>query len=165
MPPEITSAAMTTEWEQRLKAIERGEEDPDAFLAGIQKMLREMTRTAKPVPDMAKRFPTKRTRVGVCPVCGAPVAEFSSKGFFCENRICKFAIWKDNRFFTGKGKEVTKELVSELLEKRRVDMTGLVSEKTGKVYDATVLLSTDNEGRARFKLAFPKDDKDKEKEV
>ena len=165
MPPEITSAAMTAEWEQRLKAIERGEEDPDAFLAGIQEMLREMTRTAKPVPDMAKRFPTKRTRVGVCPVCGAPVAEFSGKGFFCENRICKFAIWKDNRFFTGKGKEVTKELVTELLEKRRVDMTGLVSEKTGKVYDATVLLSTDSEGRARFKLAFLKDDKDKEKEV
>ena len=165
MPPEITSVAMTAEWEQRLKAIERGEEDPDAFLAGIQEMLREMTRTAKPVPDMAKRFPTKRTRVGVCPVCGAPVAEFSGKGFFCENRICKFAIWKDNRFFTGKGKEVTKELVSELLEKRRADMTGLLSEKTGKVYDATVLLSTDSEGRARFKLAFPKDDKDKEKEV
>ena len=165
MPPEITSTAMTAEWEQRLKAIERGEEDPDAFLAGIQEMLREMTHTAKPVPDMAKRFPTKRTRVGVCPVCGAPVAEFSGKGFFCENRICKFAIWKDNRFFTGKGKEVTKELVSELLEKRRVDMTGLVSEKTGKVYDATVLLFTDSEGRARFKLAFPKDDKDKEKEV
>ena len=165
MPPEITSAAMTAEWEQRLKAIERGEENPDAFLAGIQEMLREMTRIAKPVPDMAKRFPTKHTRVGVCPVCGAPVAEFSGKGFFCENRICKFAIWKDNRFFTGKGKEVTKELVSELLEKRRVDVTGLVSEKTGKVYDATVLLFTDSEGRARFKLAFPKDDKDKEKEV
>ena len=46
---------------------------------------------------------------------------------------------------------MTKELVSELLEKRRVDMTGLVSEKTGKVYDATVLLFTDSEGRARFK--------------
>ena len=60
---------------------------------------------------------------------------------------------------------MTKELVTELLEKRRVDMTGLVSEKTGKVYDATVLLSTDSEGRARFKLAFLKDDKDKEKEV
>ena len=165
MPPEITSATMTAEWEQRLKAIERGEENADDFLAGIQDMLREMTRTAKPVPDMAKRFPSKRARVGVYPVCGAPVAEFPVRGFLCENRICKFAIWKDNRFFTGKGKEVTKELVSALLNKGQVEMTGLVSEKTGRVYDATVLLSTDEEGRARFKLAFPKDDKDKEKEV
>lgn len=164
IPPEITSATMTAEWEQRLKAIERGIESPDDFMNDIHDMLREMVRSAKPVAGMAQYFPGKHPRIGICPVCGAPVSD-NPKGFFCENRLCNFGIWKDNRFFTSKGKEITKEIVSTLLEKGKIDMTGLVSEKTGKVYDATILLVTTEEGKARFKLSFPKDDKDKEKEV
>ena len=35
IPDEIQSPAMTAEWEQRLKLIERGEDDPDAFMTGI----------------------------------------------------------------------------------------------------------------------------------
>jgi len=161
MPPEITSAMMTAEWEQRLKAIEHGEETPDHFMNDIHEMLHTMTRNAKPVPGMARFFPGKYARVGLCPVCAAPVSD-NPKGFFCENRLCSFGIWKDNRFFTGKGKNITKGIVSTLLDKRRIDMKGLVSEKTGKVYDATVLLMTNEEGKARFKLEFP--DKEKAEE-
>ena len=161
MPDEITSAQMTAEWEQRLKAIERGEENPDSFMNAIHDMLRNMARNAKPVSNMAQLFPGKYLRVGSCPVCGAPVAD-NPKGFFCENRLCGFAIWKDNRFFTEKGKEITKEMVSELLAYGQMDMKGLVSKKTGKQYDATVLLETNEEGKARFKLMFPEKNKEDE---
>ncbi len=127
----------------------------------IHEMLRFMTRNAKPVPNMAQLFPGKYLRVGSCPVCGAPVAD-NPKGFFCENRLCGFAIWKDNRFFTEKGKEITKEMVSTLLAFGQMDMKGLVSKKTGKQYDATVLLETNEEGKARFKLMFPEKNKEDE---
>lgn len=161
MPDEITSALMTAEWEQRLKAIERGEENPESFMNAIHDMLRNMVSNAKPVSNMAQLFHGKYMRVGSCPVCGAPVAD-NPKGFFCENRLCGFAIWKDNRFFVEKGKEITREIVSTLLAFRRMDMKGLVSKKTGKQYDATVLLVINEKGKARFKLEFPEK---KEKEV
>ena len=163
-PDILKSPLLTAEWEQRLKAIERGEEQPDVFLSQIADLLKEMCQTGKPVANMEQYFPTKRQRLGSCPVCGAPVAVYP-RGYFCENRICPFAIWRDNRFFTAKKKNITKELVSTLLEKKQADMTGLYSEKTGKLYNARVLLETDQEGHARFRREYPRREQKKDKEV
>ncbi len=164
VPDILKSPLLTAEWEQRLKAIERGEEQSDVFLSQIADLLKEMCKTGKPVSNMEQYFPTKRQRAGSCPACGAPVAVYP-RGYFCENRICSFAIWKDNRFFTTKKKNITKELVSTLLEKKQADMTDLYSEKTGKLYSARVLLETDQEGHARFKLEYPQHEQKKDKEV
>ena len=46
-------------------------------------------------------FPSGRPVVGKCPRCGADVTE-SKNGYFCERRSCKFGLWRDNRFLTGK---------------------------------------------------------------
>ena len=163
-PEILKSPILTAEWEQRLKAIERGEEEPAVFLEQISELLKDMCQTAKPVTNMEQVFPSKRERVGTCPSCGAPVSVYP-RGYFCENRICPFAIWKDNRFFTTKKKNISKELVAALLDKGQADMTDLYSEKTGKLYNAKVLLETDQEGRARFKLQYPQQAKKKENEV
>ena len=163
-PDILKSPLLTAEWEQRLKAIEHGAEEPAVFLAQIADLLKEMCKEAKPVPDAESFFPSRRERVGSCPACGAPVAVYP-RGFFCENRICPFAIWKDNRFFTTKKKNVTRELAATLLEKRQADLTDLYSEKTGKLYNAQVLLETDQDGRARFRLEYPQREPKKEKEV
>ena len=164
VPDMLKSPLLTAEWEQRLKAIELGEEQPAVFLAQIADLLKDMCQTGKPVSNMEQYFPTKRQRLGSCPACGAPVAVYP-RGYFCENRISPFAIWKDNRFFTTKKKNITKELVSTLLEKKQADMTDLYSEKTGKLYNARVLLETDQEGHARFKLEYPQHEHKKENEV
>ena len=163
-PDILKSPLLTAEWEQRLKAIEHGAEEPAVFLAEIADLLKEMCKEGKPVPDAESIFPSKRERIGSCPACGAPVAVYP-RGFFCENRICPFAIWKDNRFFTTKKKNVTKELVSTLLEKKQADLTELYSEKTGKLYNAQVLLETDQDGRARFRLEYPQRGQKKDQEV
>ena len=154
VPNNIQSPEMTADWEQRLKAIEHGQDSAEAFLMDIQSMLLDLMQSAAPVDNFQQLFPSKRPSVGTCPVCGSAVT-IREKGYFCENRTCHFAIWKDNRFFTGKGKEVTKELVTELLASREAKLTGLRSEKSGKTYDATVHLDVDPEGRARFTLSFP----------
>ena len=92
--------------------------------------------------------------MGVCPRCGAPVYE-GKKGFFCDNRECSFALWKDNRFFSSKKKSITKSVAAALLKEGRISMSGLYSEKTGKTYDAEVILDDTGGKYVNFKLEFP----------
>ena len=92
--------------------------------------------------------------MGACPRCGASVYE-GKKGFFCDNRDCSFALWKDNKFFSGKKKSITKPVAAALLKEGRVSMSGLYSEKTGKTYDAVVLLDDTGGKYVNFRLEFP----------
>jgi DNA topoisomerase-3 len=75
-------------------------------------------------------------------------------GFFCDNRACAFALWKDNRFFSAKKKTLDKKIAAALLKEGRVFLSGLFSEKTGKTYDATVLLDDTGGKYVNFKLEF-----------
>jgi len=77
-------------------------------------------------------------------------------GFFCENRSCGFALWKNNKFFSARKKELTKPIVSALLKKGRVSISGLYSEKTGKTYDADIILDDAGGPYVNFKLEFSK---------
>ena len=153
LPDQIQSPSMTAEWEHRLKEIERGGLEPDAFLSEIAAMLTELTGRYEAVKDAAVLFPSDKESLGKCPRCGASVVEIS-KGFVCENRDCGFAIWKENKFFTAKKKKLTKALVTELLSTGRARLTGCYSEKTGKTYDATVVLDDTGGKYVSFKLEF-----------
>jgi DNA topoisomerase-3 len=77
------------------------------------------------------------------------------KGFFCEGRECGFALWKENCFFAAKKKKLTKAAASALLKEGRVSMSGLYSEKTGRTYDAVVVLDDTGGKYVNFKLEFP----------
>lgn len=153
LPEQLQSPQLTAEWEHRLKEIEGGALDPGDFLDGIAAMLRELVQTYKAVEGAEVLFPSDRERVGTCPRCGGAVTE-SKKGFFCENRECRFALWKDSRFFTAKKKTLTKTIAAALLKDGRARLTGCFSEKTGKTYDATVVLDDDGGKYVNFRLEF-----------
>ena len=95
--------------------------------------------------------------IGKCPRCGKSVVE-GKKSFFCEGYYdrppCGFALWKNDRFFTSKRKELTKKTVAALLKDGRVHMTDLFSEKKGVLYDATVVMDDDGGKFVHFKLDF-----------
>ena len=152
LPEQLQSPQLTAEWEHRLKEIEHGEIAPDSFMGGIAAMLNELVQTYKPIPGTEVLFPSGREAVGKCPRCGAEVTE-SQKGFFCENRACSFVLWKNSRFFTAKKKALTKSLAAALLKNGRAPLKGCYSEKTGKTYDAVVLLEDDGQ-RTGYKLVF-----------
>ena len=152
LPEQLQSPQLTAEWEHRLKEIERGEIAPDSFMDGIAAMLHELVQTYKPIPGTEVLFPSGREAVGQCPRCGAEVTE-SPKGFFCENRDCSFVLWKNSRFFAAKKKALTKSLAAALLKNGRAPLKGCYSEKTGKTYDAVVLLEDDGQ-RTGYKLVF-----------
>ena len=152
LPEQLQSPLLTTEWEHRLSEIERGELAPEDFMGGIAAMLKELVGTYQVIKGTEYLFTPPREVVGKCPRCGGDVAELQ-KGFFCQTESCKFAIWKNNKWWELKRKQPTKAIVTALLKDGRAHVTGLYSEKTGKTYDATVVLEDD--GRyANFKLAF-----------
>lgn len=159
LPDVIKSPALTAEWESMLKQVERGEMTADAFMEGIAGLIRDLIRqNTAPDPAYSSLFGSKnaanREAVGTCPRCGGAVYE-GKKGFFCENEACAFALWKENRFFSSKKKTITKTVAAALLKEGRVSMSGLFSEKTGKTYDAVVVLDDTGEKYVNFKLQFP----------
>lgn len=58
-----------------------------------------------------------------------------------------------NYWWAAKKKQPTKAVVTALLKDGRARITGCYSEKTGKTYDATVVLEDDGQ-YANFKLEF-----------
>ena len=154
LPEQLQSPLLTAEWEHRLKEIERGETDADAFLAGIGELVSSLVRECAPVEGAETLFPSGRPVVGKCPRCGADVTE-SKNGYFCERRSCKFGLWRDNRFLTAKKISLTKKMASSLLTDGRTYASGIYSEKTGKTYDAFIVLEDDGT-KSSYRLEFGK---------
>lgn len=152
LPEQLQSPLLTAEWEYRLGEIEREQLAPEEFLDGISTMLKDLVGTYQVIKGTEYLFAPPREVVGKCPRCGGEVAELQ-KGFFCQNEGCKFAIWKNNKWWELKRKQPTKAIVTALLKDGRAHVTGLYSEKTGKTYDATVVLEDDGK-YANFKLEF-----------
>ena len=158
LPETLTSAKLTAEWEQKLLAVQSGELDGGAFMDGIAAFARSIVSDNKaPKTEFMSLFadakkPTSEP-LGVCPRCGAPVRE-GIKGFFCDSRDCGFKLWRASKFWTAKKKPLTAAIVAPLLKDGRVALKGLFSEKTGKKYDATVILNDTGDGFVNFKLQF-----------
>lgn len=153
VPEEIHSPLLTAEWEQKLKQVEQGELNPETFMSDIKALVREVVDNAQPVQESHVLFPDERQNIGTCPHCGSAVVE-GKKGFYCSNRECAFVLWKDNRFFAAKRKTLTASIAAALLKEGRVFVKGMYSEKTGKSYDATIVLDDTGEQYVNFKLEF-----------
>lgn len=150
MPEEIQSADMTADWETKLLRVERGEMEPETFMTEINDMISSLVNTTEAVKGASALM--KNKMIGVCPNCGANVVE-REKGWFCESNPCRFVLWKDNAFFKRLGKRMDAHVADKLLRDGRIRLKDCKSTK-GKVYNATVLLSTEADGRSKFSLEF-----------
>jgi DNA topoisomerase-3 len=153
MPEAIQSPTMTAEWEQKLIEVEKQNFEAEEFMTEIQEMLTELIQTYEIVKDAEVLMHPAYEPVGQCPACGADVIE-KSKGFFCSNNACKFALWKENRFMDSLSKKMTKQIAVSLLKDGRCHLKKCRSIKTGKTYDTTLVLSTNENGQASFSLDF-----------
>ena len=150
MPEEIQSPEMTADWETKLLQIERSEMEPSEFMTEIKEMISSLVTTTEAAKGANALM--KNKIIGVCPNCGKPVVE-REKGWFCENRKCRFVLWKDNAFFKRLGKRLDSHVADKLLRDGRVRLKDCKSAK-GKTYNATVLLGTEPDGRSKFSLEF-----------
>ena len=155
MPENLKSAGLTAEWENRLLLMERGELNGEQFMEGIVTMLEEILNGCRKIPEEERnRFQTAKELIGKCPVCGSDIFE-GKRNFYCSNRQCDFALWKDNRFLEGMEKKLDKKMAKELLDKACTHVKGLYSKKKDTRFDADLLMTLEN-GKPRFHLEFPK---------
>ena len=157
LPDALTSAKLTAEWEHRLSMVQRGELSESEFMDGITAFIKAIvSENNAPKPEYAQLFSDNKTQnesLGLCPRCSAAIRE-SSKGFFCDTQSCGFKLWKASKFWTTKKKPLTAAIVSALLKDGRVGVKGLHSERTGKKYDAVVVLDDSGGEYVNFKMEF-----------
>ena len=159
IPEKLTSPKLTAEWENELSRIAKGEASETVFMSGIIRMTTDLVDAY--TPSMASKAfmnskKQKREVIGVCPRCGSEVYE-NEKSFYCSNRDCKFAMWKNDYFFKNKRKNFTKTIARSLLKKGYVDVKGLYSDKTTKTYDARIVLDVSGTGKVKYNLDFNKE--------
>ena len=100
----LKSAAMTGEWEAKLKKIEHNAYDPDQFMAEIIQFTQKLKdESAKPLYDDSK--------LGDCPICKQPIIE-GRQGYGCSHwkEGCKFVLWKQAygvNYHPGNGVPIT----------------------------------------------------------
>ena len=153
VPEQIQSPSMTADWEEKLLKIEHGEYDGDAFMGEISSMVSGLVKTYEAVKGADVLMQPERKVIGSCPACGSDVCE-TAKGWFCRDKNCKFALWKENRFFQTLGKQMTEELAKQLVNQGKARLTHCYSKKSGRYYDTTVHVETGEDGAAAFKLEF-----------
>ncbi len=154
MPEQIQSPSMTAEWEQKLLGVERDEYEAADFMDGISGMIAGLVATYEKAKG-ADALMSRNKVIGTCPHCGSEVLE-KQKGWFCSNSECRFILWKDNAYFTKIGKRLTSQIVEKLLKDGRARLKDCKSQKTGKTYNADILLSTEADGRPQFSMEFDK---------
>ena len=155
MPEYLKSAVMTAEWENQLLMMEKGQITDTQFMGEITSLVRKILEVCREIPEEERRrFQTAREVIGKCPVCGCDVFE-GKQNFYCSNRQCDFALWKENRFLGSMEKNLDKKMAGELLDKACTHVKGLYSKKKDMKFDADLLLTLED-GKPRFHLEFPK---------
>lgn len=155
MPEYLKSAVMTAEWENQLLMMEKGQITDTQFMGEITSLVRKILEVCREIPEEERRrFQTAREVIGKCPVCGCDVFE-GKQNFYCSNRQCDFALWKENRFLGSMEKTLDKKMAVELLDKACTHVKGLYSRKKDIKFDADLLLTLED-GKPRFHLEFPK---------
>jgi DNA topoisomerase-3 len=97
----------------------------------------------------------KKESIGECPRCRSEVYE-GQKSFYCSNKECSFCLWKNNRLLESQGKKMDKASAKKFLAKGKVHFKDLHSAKSGKSYEATIVMVDSGDGNVGFQMEFPK---------
>jgi DNA topoisomerase-3 len=159
LPDAIKSAELTAEWEHKLEKIKKGGMSDADFMNEIAVFIGDVIKsnsTANPEYTGLFSSVSQYAAVGNCPKCGGIVRD-SYNTFVCENRDCTFKIFKRDSFFAAAKKELTAEIVSEILKNGRVKVDGLYSKKKNRLYGAVLVLK--DTGGEFMKFDFEKKNK------
>ncbi len=123
----------------------------------ISQHLKDLVRTYRAASETPGELALNPENIGPCPRCWDQVLE-GERRFFCQNKTCTFALWKDNRFFKDKKKVLTREIAAALLQEGGILMKNLYSPKTQKTYDARIIIEDTGGKYVNFRLEFSPSD-------
>lgn len=153
MPEQIQSPSMTADWEEKLLLIERKEYSSEEFMQEIRDVIFHLVRHYEVIQDAEVLMAKEPDSIGKCPICGSPVTN-RPKGYFCADKECHFALWKNNRYFESIGKKLTDSVAESLLNSGKIKLKGCKSAKTGRTFDAMLLMEVDETGKINFSMEF-----------
>lgn len=144
------SKEKTVETSIALKAINRNEISIEAALDEAKSYFARVLDKSIEIPkapfEQGKKINGKvvvREKIATCPKCGRNIYE-SSKSFYCEgynqDPICKFSLWKEDKFFEQRGKKLTKTMAKSLIKGDFVEVKNLIDEN-GNKFDASIKLN------------------------
>ncbi|MCX7083203.1 MAG: DNA topoisomerase 3 [Methylococcales bacterium] len=104
----LKSAAMTGEWEAKLKKIEQNTYDPDQFMAEIIQFTHQLK-------DASEKLLYDDTQLGACPRCQQPIIE-GRQAYGCSQwkSGCQYVLSKQHY-----GVTITRDMASQLLQMGR----------------------------------------------
>lgn len=135
VPKELKAPELTQQFEADLQKVNAGELTKDAFLGKLLEEIRENIDkfSADPVPEekrigyAAAKQREANENLGKCPKCGAEV-KAGLYGAYCTGK-CGMTLGK------VRGKNLTDEQVRDLLDNKKIHVTGL-KKKNGGTYSA-----------------------------
>ncbi len=139
LPEILQSVDLTVAWEQKLYAVQKGELTKETFMDEIKVMTTRLVSDYKPVNNARQLFAPEKEVVGKCPRCGENVTE-GKGGYYCDANDCRFVLWKEDRFLTPKHIKITRYMAKSLLKSGKVYVKGIYSERTGKTFDANLVM-------------------------
>ena len=159
LPDVVKSVQMTVEWENKLSEVSKGEYSADNFISGIKQLISKWIETYSNIPPMSVSLDSSveiGSVVGSCPCCGGKVlTQVTQKGYVyygCSK--CDFKIYENDFYFAKLGKKLTEEAVQALLSSGRIRLTGLISKKTHRKYNAIVKMSVDSSCKIHYEMTF-----------
>ncbi len=150
---QLKSPKLTANWEVKLQQMEKNNYSPDKFLNEIIYFTKNIIENKNVNEDIVKNLKKENCleSIGNCPICSKNVYEWE-KTFSCEDKNCRFIIFKNSKFFTEKKAKITKAKVKELLSKGKTKMK-FHSKKANKDYEAYIKLDI-TEKYINFKMEF-----------
>lgn len=153
LPGELVKPDLTAKWWAIQQGIQEGTSTPEDLYADVLSEYKTIASRQYPAIDLAKLTgPSTLPVIGTCPRCGRPVVE-GKKGFGCSGYKdgCSYTIWKDGKFGAYKvlaysKKKITTTMAKSLVKNGKALVRGLVSEKTGKEYDAFIVVNDTGKG-------------------
>lgn len=131
LPDVIKSPKLTADWENTLTLIAKGEYSMQAFMGGIENMVRDLVGTYHSISDDQKSMfgSGSQETLGTCPKCGGDVVK-GKFGAYCKNR-CGMNVSR------AMGAMLSDSQIKSMLAGKRTLVKGLKGKKGS--YDAYLI--------------------------
>jgi len=152
IPNVLKSPELTIHFEEKLQKVNSGEITKQQFIDDI--IADVETNKQSFLKNIPKEKLGSAPSIGLCPACGRKIRE-NKRSWYCEgynqDPPCGFSIWKE-----VSGKKISSSAAKKLITNKKSDLIKGFTAKSGKTFDAYLVLQKDETGKYKTTFEFPK---------